>query len=212
MVPLYMKHPFKVTGNLLTPFLIRNQSGKGSANRSKQVVEFVKNLVDLMTKEDLELVNKDHNTALYLAAAAGYLETVKIMMAKNEILHTIPGAAGTAMPLHAATLYGNKDVVKFLYRISKDLSDDDGWNPANRGWLLEKCGESDMFVCTIHLVNQSMELQVVNVPPHSSPPPQSLHPTPSSTITKPSPANNASRRNTIEPSASKKSIPHKIFN
>nr|GEU50101.1 hypothetical protein [Tanacetum cinerariifolium] len=44
-----------------------------------------------------------------------------------------------------------------------------------------------------------------NAPPRSPPPPQALHPTPPSTITKPSPANNASRQNTTKPSASKKS-------
>ncbi|GKB99874.1 putative F-box domain-containing protein [Tanacetum coccineum] len=44
-----------------------------------------------------------------------------------------------------------------------------------------------------------------NAPPHLPPPPQPLHPTSPSTITKPSPANNAYRHDTTKPSALKKS-------
>ncbi|GJT22113.1 probable 6-phosphogluconolactonase 1 [Tanacetum coccineum] len=47
-------------------------------------------------------------------------------------------------PHGTAVLFGNKDVARYLYKLSKDLSDD-AWNPKNRGWLLEKCVESDMF-------------------------------------------------------------------
>ncbi|PWA43696.1 ankyrin repeat-containing domain, PGG domain protein [Artemisia annua] len=116
-----------------------------SAKGPKHVEQFVKNLVVKMTKADLELVNKNQNTALYLAAAAGNLETVKIMVDKNNVLPQIPGA-GKMLPLYAAALFGNYEVVKYLYICSKELSDD-AWNPENRGWLLEKCIESDMFEC-----------------------------------------------------------------
>ncbi|GJV15187.1 ankyrin repeat-containing domain, PGG domain protein [Tanacetum coccineum] len=122
-----------------------------SAKGPKKVDEFVRNLVGKMEKEDLELVNKNQNTALYLAAAAGNIETVKIMMAKNPNLHTIPGANGSMMPLYAAVLFGNKDVVRYLYKLSKHLGDDN-WNPQNRSWLLEKCVESDMFDIAIEIV------------------------------------------------------------
>ncbi|GJW45061.1 ankyrin repeat-containing domain, PGG domain protein, partial [Tanacetum coccineum] len=40
---------------------------------------------------------------------------------------------------------------------SKDLGDD-GWNPQNRGWLLEKCVESDMFDIAIKIVQKYPEL------------------------------------------------------
>ncbi|GKB07450.1 ankyrin repeat-containing domain, PGG domain protein [Tanacetum coccineum] len=116
-----------------------------SANRSKQVVEFVKNLVGLMKKADLTLQNKNHNTALYLAAASGNLETVQIMLEKNKTLHTIPGDGGRRMPLYAAAVYGSKDVVKHLYSISKDSSDESHSNAYSRSYLLERCVQSDMF-------------------------------------------------------------------
>ncbi|GJZ35218.1 ankyrin repeat-containing domain, PGG domain protein [Tanacetum coccineum] len=73
--------------------------------------QFVYNLVCLMTKDDLEIVNKNHNTALYLAVAAGNTRVVKIMVERNSSLHTIPGSGGTIMPVHAVALFGHYEVV-----------------------------------------------------------------------------------------------------
>ncbi|GJX22344.1 ankyrin repeat-containing domain, PGG domain protein [Tanacetum coccineum] len=115
------------------------------ANRSKQVVEFVENLVDKMTLDDMELVNKNHNTALYLAAAAGNLEMVKILAEKNEALLKIPGHHGTMMPLYAAAMFGANEVVSYLYSKFRLGLLGEGWTYETRGWLLEKCVESDMF-------------------------------------------------------------------
>ncbi|KAM0038452.1 putative ankyrin repeat-containing domain, PGG domain, ankyrin repeat-containing domain superfamily [Helianthus debilis subsp. tardiflorus] len=117
-----------------------------SVKRSKQVDKFVKILVDKMEKEHLELQNKNFSTALYFAASSGNIKTVRIMVEKNRTLTTIPGGAdGTMMPLNAAALLGNYEVVKYLYENSNKLCDDDGWNPENRESLLEKCVEGDMF-------------------------------------------------------------------
>nr|GEU46866.1 ankyrin repeat-containing domain, PGG domain protein [Tanacetum cinerariifolium] len=125
------------------------------AKRSKQVVEFVKNLVHLMEKDDLTLQTKQRRTALLLAARSGNLETVKIMMEKNETLHTIPGGlCGTMMPLYTAAVNGSKDVVKLLYRNSKDLSDAHGWNHKNRSQLLTTCVESEMFDIALDIVEK----------------------------------------------------------
>lgn len=110
---------------------------------SKLMIGFVKNLVTMMSNEQLMLQNKNHNTALYLAAA-GNVEITKIMMGENRVLLTTPGANGSMMPLYAAALFGQNQVVKYLYKKSRNLSDD-GWNPMNRGWLLEKCVENNMF-------------------------------------------------------------------
>ncbi|KAI7742151.1 hypothetical protein M8C21_032196, partial [Ambrosia artemisiifolia] len=123
---------------------------------NKQVENFVKNLVALMTKNDLELQNSDGNTALFLAAAAGNIQAVKIMVKMNPALSMIRGCQGL-MPLYAAALYGNYKVVKFLYEYSDDLCDD-GWNPQNRGWLLQKCVEGDMFDVALEIVKKYPEL------------------------------------------------------
>ncbi|GKE52744.1 ankyrin repeat-containing domain, PGG domain protein [Tanacetum coccineum] len=115
-----------------------------SASRSKQVERFVEHLVDFMSKEDLALQNKNHDTALYLAATAGNIETVKIIVEKNKDLLSIRGGGGQLMPLYAAALFGKYEVVKYMYDNSSELCDV-GWTPLNRGWLLEKCVENDMF-------------------------------------------------------------------
>ncbi|XP_076902913.1 uncharacterized protein LOC143557815 [Bidens hawaiensis] len=124
-----------------------------SAKGPKHAEEFVKNLVGLMRKEDLELENENFNTALYLAAATGNIETVKIMVKENRALLIIPGGQGQMMPLYAAALFENYDVVRYLYKNSKELCDD-GWTDQNRGWLLEKCVEADMFDIALEIVNK----------------------------------------------------------
>nr|GEV52629.1 hypothetical protein [Tanacetum cinerariifolium] len=85
----------------------------------------------MMDKDDVTLQNSNHNTTLYLAAAAGNVEAVKIMVNKNRALLTIAGSNGTMMPLYTAALFGNHDVVKYLYENSYELGDI-GWDPQNR--------------------------------------------------------------------------------
>ncbi|GJY09173.1 ankyrin repeat-containing domain, PGG domain protein, partial [Tanacetum coccineum] len=95
-----------------------------SAKRTKQVAEFILNLVAMMEMADLELQNKSGNTALCLAAIAGNLETVDIMVNKNKTLLRIPGSEGM-MPLYMASSFGHYDVVKYLFEKSNGLRDDD---------------------------------------------------------------------------------------
>ncbi|PWA89816.1 ankyrin repeat-containing domain, PGG domain protein [Artemisia annua] len=128
-----------------------------SANGPNKVEEFVKNLVEKMDPKDLELVNKNNNTALYLAAAAGNTATVKIMVEKNSDLLIIPGGAErNMMPLYAAAMFGHYEVVKYLYDKSDELGD--GWTDETRGWFLEKCVESDMFDIAIAIVKKHLTL------------------------------------------------------
>ncbi|KAL8249580.1 hypothetical protein R6Q59_006448 [Mikania micrantha] len=121
---------------------------------SKRVEEFVKKMVEMMGEKDLELQNKNYNTALYLAAVTGNVETVKIMVKENKKLLTIPGANRTMLPLYAAALFGNKDVVDYIYEESRILADEDGWSRDSRGWLIEKLLENDMFDTTLRIVKK----------------------------------------------------------
>ncbi|XP_076889514.1 uncharacterized protein LOC143540297 [Bidens hawaiensis] len=133
-----------------------------SAKGPKHVEEFVKNLVDMMDKDDLELQNSNHNTALYLAVTAGNIKVIKIMIAKNKGLLTVAGSNGTMMPLYTAALFGNQDVVKYLYNLSKGLRHD-GWTDQTRGWLLLKCVENDMFDVALEIMRNYPELGTGNV-------------------------------------------------
>ncbi|KAM0022169.1 putative ankyrin repeat-containing domain, PGG domain, ankyrin repeat-containing domain superfamily [Helianthus debilis subsp. tardiflorus] len=128
-----------------------------SKKQSKHVENFVKNLVDMMEPGDLELETVSFSTALYTAAVAGNIETVKIMVEKNENLLTIMGGNADAklrmMPLHAAALVGNHEVVKYLYENSNDLNGEN-WDDKTRSWLLEKCVEGDMFDVALDIVSK----------------------------------------------------------
>ncbi|KAK9062041.1 hypothetical protein SSX86_019225 [Deinandra increscens subsp. villosa] len=129
-----------------------------SAKGHKHVDEFVENLVGEMTNDDLELQNLNHNTAFYLAVVAGNIKAIKIMLGRNKSLLTIAGSKkGTMMPLYTAALFGNEDVVKYLYNNSKKLCDD-GWTDEKRGWLLLKCVENDMFDVALEIVKTYPEL------------------------------------------------------
>ncbi|KAD7479089.1 hypothetical protein E3N88_02225 [Mikania micrantha] len=134
-----------------------------SAKGHKHVEVFVKNLVDKMEKGDLELQNNNHNTALYLAAAAGNIKAVKIMVEENGDLLTIAGSNGKMMPLYTAALFGNEEVVKYLYNKSRNLHDNDGWTEQNRGWLLLKCVENDMFDVALEIVKTYPDLDTRSV-------------------------------------------------
>ncbi|GJY79918.1 ankyrin repeat-containing domain, PGG domain protein [Tanacetum coccineum] len=128
-----------------------------SANKNKKVEMFVQNLVGLMKKEDLALQNEGYNTALYMAAAVGNMKTVKIMLEKNKDLLTIRGSDGQFMPLYMAALYGYHDVVIYLYNKSNDLNDG-GWTPQNRGELLERCVENNMFDVALRILEKHQGL------------------------------------------------------
>ncbi|KAI3725825.1 hypothetical protein L1987_65621 [Smallanthus sonchifolius] len=127
-----------------------------SADKTKRMQDFVKNLVAKMSKEELELQNNSSNTALCLAAAAGNVEMVKILLEKNPALLIIPGSQ-QMMPLYMAALFGEHAMVEYLYSISKELRDD-GWNPQNRGWLLLKVVEADLFGIALKIVKERPEL------------------------------------------------------
>lgn len=114
-----------------------------SAESTKCVEEFVDNLVNLMEKNDLELQNKNYNTALSLAAAAGNVKTAEIMVKKNPAVLEIPGNNKT-MPLYMAALFAKPDMATYLYDNSKKMSGD-YWSHENRGWVLQKCVEADIF-------------------------------------------------------------------
>ncbi|KAK1432571.1 hypothetical protein QVD17_09468 [Tagetes erecta] len=127
-----------------------------SAKKTKRMQHFVEHLVEKMEKTDLELQNNSSNTALCLAAAAGNVKMVEILINKNPALLTIPGSQ-QMMPLYMAALFGDRAMVKFMYSKSRELRDD-GWTAQNRGWLLLKCVESNLFDIALQIVNDRQEL------------------------------------------------------
>ncbi|KAI7731369.1 hypothetical protein M8C21_012808 [Ambrosia artemisiifolia] len=132
--------------------------------RADLLEDFVKNLVPLMDKNDLELQNKNYNTALSLAAAAGNVKTATIMVKKNPAVVEIPGNNRT-MPLYMAALFAKPEMARYLYSISKKMGGD-YWSHDNRGWVLQKCVEADIFVFHVKIgpgEKESEALQVLRI-------------------------------------------------
>ncbi|XP_071719920.1 uncharacterized protein [Rutidosis leptorrhynchoides] len=111
-----------------------------ASTSDKKTHEVVQYLVHIMTDEDLALKNVDDSTAFYVAAAAGNITALKIMMKKNKALMTIP--SGIKMPLIAAAWFGYNDAVNYLYE--NTCLSDDIWK-SSRNTLFEKCVENNIF-------------------------------------------------------------------
>ncbi|XP_023765661.1 protein ACCELERATED CELL DEATH 6 isoform X1 [Lactuca sativa] len=141
-----------ITENFETPLHIA-----ASARSTKSVEEFVKNLVTKMEAKDLELQNKSSNTALSLAATAGNVETAKIMVKKNKAVLEIPGSQGM-MPLYVAALFARDKMVRYLYYEIPNSMLGDYWKDENRGWVLQKCVEADLFDVALKIVNDYPKL------------------------------------------------------
>ncbi|KAF8030337.1 hypothetical protein BT93_E2701 [Corymbia citriodora subsp. variegata] len=81
--------------------------------------EFVEELVKMMTPDELEMQDKDGNTALYFAAASGVREIAKVMVDKNRQLLWIRGS-NVAMALCIAAQSGKQDMVRYLLSVMND--------------------------------------------------------------------------------------------
>lgn len=126
---------YSITGNGDTALHIA-----ASAKSTKQSEDFLEHLLTYMENKDLELENSSSNTALCLAATAGNVKMVKIMAEKNRALVAITDSEGMT-PLYKAALYGNYEVVKYLY---ENLGGNN-WAPQHHSRLLLQCVENNMF-------------------------------------------------------------------
>nr|GEX87075.1 ankyrin repeat-containing protein [Tanacetum cinerariifolium] len=127
-----------------------------SAEETKLTKRFVKNMVNMMTKEDLEIQNKNDETALCLAATAGNIKMVEIMLKKNPGLLTIEGSRGM-LPLYMSALQGRHNTVKYLYDASKTVSSR-FWTDEKWGWMLLGCVECDFYDVALQIVKDHPEL------------------------------------------------------
>ncbi|XP_023735479.1 uncharacterized protein LOC111883385 isoform X2 [Lactuca sativa] len=139
---------YSITGNGDTALHIA-----ASAKSTKQSEDFLEHLLTYMENKDLELENSSSNTALCLAATAGNVKMVKIMAEKNRALVAITDSEGMT-PLYKAALYGNYEVVKYLY---ENLGGNN-WAPQHHSRLLLQCVENNMFDIALKIVKEHPEL------------------------------------------------------
>ncbi|CAA2955492.1 ankyrin repeat-containing At5g02620-like [Olea europaea subsp. europaea] len=77
----------------------------------------VHNLVKHLNISDLELRNKRGDTAFHFAALSGVVEMAEVMYKKNKNLPIIRSSIRMT-PLEMAVLHGNREMVKYLYKIT----------------------------------------------------------------------------------------------
>ncbi|KAK9902297.1 hypothetical protein M0R45_001757 [Rubus argutus] len=107
----------------------------------------------MMDKEDLALQDKNGNTALCIAAAAGSLEIVQLLIEANNSLLTIRGGANMAPPYMAALL-GQSEIAWHLYPKSKNM--------------MEKTDLECLFFSSINYGLYDLALQLLDTDPDSA--------------------------------------------
>ncbi|XP_027073877.1 uncharacterized protein [Coffea arabica] len=96
-------------------------------------IRIAKELLHRMAPEDLEVVNEYGSTALTLAAISGETRLAKAIVEKNDrLLIKANDRDDGQLPVIEAALYGQKHIVKYLYRVTpkEHLSPDRGENGA----------------------------------------------------------------------------------
>ncbi|XP_059438662.1 ankyrin repeat-containing protein NPR4-like isoform X2 [Corylus avellana] len=125
-----------------SPITERNETALHIAVAAKQAT-FVKELVKHMTSEDIELKNKNGNTALCFAAFAGGSKVVSIakeMVKKNKKLPSVRGRKEKT-PLYFAASNGRRKMVSYLY----DVTPFEDLKPIERIDILVATISTDMY-------------------------------------------------------------------
>ncbi|GKB56079.1 ankyrin repeat-containing protein [Tanacetum coccineum] len=130
-----------------------------SAEPTKMMEDFVENIVNMMEKEDLELVNKFGDTCLRVAAGAGTTRMARVMLNKHEGLQTIDIGHGTVSALCVSVSYGNNDFARHLYDVSKKMT---GWVDGDRASVFVFCVKADMFDIALEILTDHPEVTSYN--------------------------------------------------
>lgn len=117
--------------------------------------EFIEELVKMMMPEELEMRNKDGNTALCLSAASGVREIAKAMVDKNPQLPLIRGS-NEATPLYIAAQLGKQDMVRYLLSVTNDRY----LTPSDHINILVATISSKLFDVAFELISQYPQLAV----------------------------------------------------
>lgn len=103
----------------------------------------VEELVNLLDAKDLALTNKNSATALNYAALGGITSIAMSLVSKNRELLRVPNQNGQ-IPVVVASLYGHKDVARYLYA-EGPLEDLDPEKGKNGAMLLTTCIIDELY-------------------------------------------------------------------
>ena len=99
---------------------------------------FVKNLVNVTSSDDLKAVNIVGNTALTYAAATGNVNIAKVMLDKNQDLEKL---CSGVRPLFMAAVLRHSQMVQFLYSWRKVSQ----WCGNEQDELFITCVKGDLY-------------------------------------------------------------------
>ncbi|XP_030941529.1 ankyrin repeat-containing protein ITN1-like [Quercus lobata] len=119
---------------------------------------FVRELLKLMKKEELEIKNKYGQTALYLAAASGNVIIAEEMVEKNNklTLTHIESGKRKFTPLHIAALLGHREMVSFLFAETSF----EYLSPEERIELLVATISNDLFDIALRIMKMDVQLAI----------------------------------------------------
>ncbi|XP_040362769.1 ankyrin repeat-containing protein At5g02620 isoform X1 [Rosa chinensis] len=112
-------------------------------------IHFVEKLVSMMEVEDLALQDVNGNTALCIAASAGSLDIVQILIQKNKSLLKIRGGKGMA-PAYMAAVLGQSQMACYLYRYRESKE------------MLEKTDRENLFFSCINNCLYDLAFQLLD--------------------------------------------------
>lgn len=92
------------------------------AVRSVKRIRFTRELVAIMTPEDLALLDTSGFTALHVAARAGNFMAAKLLVDKNPSLLYV-GDPKNLLPLHYAAAGNRKEMFLYLFALTKENSE-----------------------------------------------------------------------------------------
>ncbi|PWA87623.1 ankyrin repeat-containing domain-containing protein [Artemisia annua] len=112
-------------------------------DETKLTLQFVTNLVNMMTAKELELQNNFSNTAFWIASAVGNVNLATVMLEKNPSLQHIRGVNGL-LPLSISASGGKHETVKYLYDSSQKMTGNH-WTGEDRETVLMECVKRELF-------------------------------------------------------------------
>lgn len=106
--------------------------------------EIVEELVGRLEQGELGIQNGNNATALNYAAIGGITRIAEELVGKNRGLLTVPNQNGQ-IPVVVASLYGHKDMVRYLYSVSPKEELSSATNNKNGVMLLTTCIMDELY-------------------------------------------------------------------
>ncbi|KAJ6305650.1 hypothetical protein OIU78_021071 [Salix suchowensis] len=119
--------------------------------------EIVEELVGRLEQGELGNQNGNNATALNYAAIGGITRIAEELVAKNRGLLTVPNQNGQ-IPVVVASLYGHKDMVRYLYSVSPKEELSPATNNKNGVMLLTTCIMDELYDIALDLLQHYPKL------------------------------------------------------